>query len=339
MNARKLLYIGNNLRGSGTTVTTIETLSAQLRTVGFEVYTYSSKKNKILRLLDMIFGVLSKGRKVEAVLIDTYSTQNFYYAVAVANLCRLFGCPYIPILHGGNLPERLRNNRSLSFKLFHGAATNVAPSPYLVDAFKAEGYDKVNYIPNTIAINDYSFSLRNSIGPRLLWVRSFAEIYHPMLALKLVENLKTRYPNVTLCMVGPEKDGSLQRCKDYALQQDLPVIFTGKLSKEVWREKSTDFDIFINTTNFDNTPVSLIEAMALGLPIVSTNVGGIPYLIEDRKDGLLVSNNDVSAFAKAIDELCADHDLTQALSVNGRKKAEGFDWENVKQHWLTLLKQ
>ena len=338
MNARKLLYIGNNLGGKGTNITTIETLSAQLRSVGFEVYAFSSKKNKILRLLDMLWGVLSKGRKVEAILIDTYSTQNFYYAVAVANLCRLFRWSYIPILHGGNLPERLRKNKSLSFKLFHGAKTNVAPSQYLVEAFNAEGYNNVAFIPNTIAIKEYSFLLRNQIGPRLLWVRSFAEIYHPMLALKLVEQLMPRYPDITLCMIGPEKDGSLQKCKEYATKHDLPVIFTGKLSKEAWREKSTECDIFINTTNFDNTPVSLIEAMALGFPVVSTNVGGIPYLIEDRKDGLLVPANDVAAFAKAIDELCAHSELTQTLSVNGRKKAEGFDWENVKLHWLTLLK-
>ena len=339
MSARKLLYIGNNLRGKGTTVTTIESLSAQLQTVGFEVYAFSSKKNKALRLLHMLWGVLTKGSRVEAVLIDTYSTQNFYYAVAVANLCRLFRWSYIPILHGGNLPERLQKNKSLSFKLFHGAKTNVAPSQYLVDAFNSENYDNVTYIPNTIAIEDYSFLLRNSIGPRLLWVRSFAEIYHPMLALKLVENLSIRYPEISLCMVGPEKDGSLQKCKDYALTHNLPVVFTGKLSKKAWRETSKNSDVFINTTNFDNTPVSLIEAMALGLPVVSTNVGGIPYLIEDHKDGLLVNPNDISAFAEAIDELYTNNELVKLLSVNGRKKAEGFDWKNVKQHWLALLKQ
>lgn len=339
MSARKLLYIGNNLKGKGTTVTTIETLSAQLRSIGFEVYAFSSKKNKVLRLVHMLWGVLSKGSRVEAVLIDTYSTQNFYYAVAVANLCRLFRWSYIPILHGGNLPERLQKSKSLSFKLFHGAKTNVAPSHYLVQAFALENYNNVTYIPNTITLSEYPFLLRNRIGPKLLWVRSFAEIYHPMLALKVVEKLRTRYPDVTLCMVGPEKDGSLQKCKDYAQKHDLPVVFTGKLSKKEWREKSVDFDVFINTTNFDNTPVSLIEAMALGLPIVSTDVGGIPYLIEDTKNGLLVPPNDTSEFVKAIDELYINNELVQALSLNGRKKAEGFDWENVKQHWQSLLKQ
>ena len=192
MNARKLLYIGNNLQGKGTNITTIETLSTQLRTVGFEVYAFSSKKNKILRLLDMLWGVLSKGSKVETILIDTYSTQNFYYAVAVANLCRLCKWSYIPILHGGNLPERLQKSKSLSFKLFHGAKTNVAPSHYLVQSLCfAENYNNVTYIPNTITLKRISFFTSESYtAQRLLWVRSFAEIYHPMLALKVVEKLK-----------------------------------------------------------------------------------------------------------------------------------------------------
>jgi len=285
----------------------------------------------------MLFGVLKHGRSARIVLIDTYSTQNFYYAVAVANLCRLLGIPYAPILHGGNLPDRLERSKSNSYKLFSGAKTNVAPSSYLMDAFSQNGYANLTHIPNTIELEFYPFLLRNKINPRLLWVRSFAEIYNPMLALRLVERLLINFPNVELCMVGPEKDGAMERCRTYAEQHQLPVTFTGKLSKEAWRKLSKDFDIFINTTHFDNTPVSLIEAMALGLPIVSTNVGGIPHLITDQKDGLLVPPDNVDELFKAVETLCTRSELGNKLSLNGRKRAEDFDWENVKQHWLTLL--
>ena len=287
----------------------------------------------------MLRGVISKGRKADIVLIDTYSTQNFYYAVAVANLCRLLRIPYVPILHGGNLPERLQNNKHLSYKLFHGAKTNVAPSPYLMDVFAAEGYEKLTYIPNTIEIAAYPFLLRNEITPRLLWVRSFAEIYNPMLALEVLEKLIAYYPEASLCMVGPDKDGTLEKCRVYAQEHQLPVTFTGKLSKQEWIQRSRNFDIFINTTNFDNTPVSVIEAMALGLPVISTRVGGIPFLIEDQKDGLLVPPNNSELFVAAIRKLCTSRDLAQSLSTQARKKAEAFDWQKVKQHWLALLKQ
>jgi glycosyltransferase involved in cell wall biosynthesis len=335
-----VLYIGNKLgKNAMGTVTTLDVLSTQLEGEGFTVYSASAKRNKIHRMIDMLFAVIKYRNRVDVVLIDTYSTQNFHYAVAVADLCRLFRLPYIPILHGGNLPQRLQKSRSQASKLFKGAKTNVAPSKYLMDAFAAEGYHNLTYIPNTIEIEQYSYLPRNQTGPKLLWVRSFAEIYNPMLALLVVEKLREEFPNVSLCMTGPEKDGSLQRCKAYATDHQLPVIFTGMLSKEAWRERSEDYDIFINTTNFDNTPVSVMEAMALGLPVISTNVGGVPYLIEDQKDGLLVPSDDRDQFVNAIHKLCTNNELARSLSANARRKAEGFDWQNVKQHWLTLLRE
>lgn len=287
----------------------------------------------------MLLGVLRFGRGSQLVLIDTYSTQNFYYAVAVGNLCRLLRIPYVPILHGGNLPERLQKNRSQAYKLFHGAKTNVAPSGFLMDAFASEGYKNLTHIPNTFDLDQYSFLLRKSIRPKLLWVRAFADIYNPMLAIEALEALLKHYPDASLCMVGPDKDGSLAECEAYAISKNLPVTFTGKLSKNAWRDLSVKYDIFLNTTNFDNTPVSVMEAMALGMPVVSTHVGGIPYLVTDDVDGILVPPDNKEAIVSAVRALCAQAEKGEALSRAARKKVEAFDWEIVKHDWITLLKQ
>ncbi|GAB5400419.1 MAG: hypothetical protein Aureis2KO_20040 [Aureisphaera sp.] len=339
MKKRKLLYIGNNLRGKNTNVTTIETLSSHLQDIGYDVVTSSAKKNKFLRLIDMLSSVIRYGNKVSYVLIDTYSTQNFYYAVAVANLCRLFKTQYIPILHGGNLPSRLRNSKAASYKLFTGAFTNVAPSKYLQHEFEIEGYRNITFIPNTIELSAYPFKERIIIRPKLFWVRSFAEIYNPMLALKLVKHLSVKVPEIELCMVGPDKDGSLQMCKQYAKEHGLRVNFPGKLTKQEWRDLSQGYDVFINTTNFDNTPVSVIEAMALGLPVISTNVGGMPYLVENEVDGKLVPPNDVEHMAEAIVELLNNPQKALSLAQNARGKVGSFDWEKVKLDWGELLKE
>ncbi|MGA8853272.1 MAG: glycosyltransferase family 4 protein, partial [Christiangramia sp.] len=87
----------------------------------------------------------------------------------------------------------------------------------------------------------------------------------------------------------------------------------------------------------DNTPVSVIEAMALGLPVVSTNVGGIPYLISNEENGLLVKPRDAEAMAKGILRLMENPELAENLSKKGRLKAEKFNWLEVKQLWLELL--
>ncbi len=91
------------------------------------------------------------------------------------------------------------------------------------------------------------------------------------------------------------------------------------------------------TTIFDNTPVSVIEAMALGLPVVGTNVGGIPYLVEDGKSGLLVPKGDAKAMCQAIKKLLSDNVWASTRSENARKKAEQFDWEVIKLKWIELL--
>lgn len=334
---RKLLYIGNKLSKKGSTITSIETLGEFLKEEGFSVLTFSTKKNKIFRMLDMLLGTFVNRNNTSFVLIDTYSTQNFQYAVAVASLCRLFKIPYIPILRGGNLPERLKKSKKQSKKLFGGAYKNVAPSKYLLKSFEEDGYKNLIYIPNTIQIEKYPFKLRDKVSLKLLWVRSFSEIYNPLLALEVVEMLNKKGLDVQLCMVGPDKDGSLERCEKIADERKLPITFTGLLKKEAWIELSKVYDMFINTTNFDNTPISVMEAMALGLPVVSTNVGGLPFLIEDNENGILVSPNNPKAFVNAIEALYNNPLKAKEMAINARSKMEEYDWQEIKHKWIALL--
>ncbi|MBW4360391.1 glycosyltransferase family 4 protein [Flavobacterium taihuense] len=334
---KHLLYIGNKLSKHGVTPTTIEILGPLLEQEGFMVSYSASQKNQARRLIAMLWNVV-RYCKVDVVLIDTYSTTNFWYAFATSQLCRLFRLKYIPILHGGNLASRLKNNPRVCQMIFKHSFQNIAPSLFLKDQFKGEGYENVIHIPNAIELRSYPFLKREIATPNLLWVRSFAEIYNPMMAVEVFEVIKKKYPEATLCMVGPEKDGSLLSTKQKAKELKLEVLFTGKLSKPEWISLSKNYDIFINTTHFDNTPVSVMEAMSLGLAVVSTNVGGIPFLLEDNRDALLVSDNDVDKMVSQIQKLMDSPDIFQELTKNARLKAEYFDWQIVKDEWMAILK-
>ena len=98
-------------------------------------------------------------------------------------------------------------------------------------------------------------------------------------------------------------------------------------------------DVFINTTNIDNTPVSLLEAMACGLCVVSTNVGGLPYLIEDGVDALLVPPDDSQAMAAAVRRILTEPGLAARLSSNARKKIERFDRSVILPQWEELFEK
>lgn len=334
---RNLIYIGNQQRHHKGTVTSIDVIGPLLEREGFKIWYASSKNSKFSRFLDMVKTVFKNRKKVDYVLIDTYSTLNFYYALFISQLCRFLNLKYVSILHGGNLPSRLKNNPKLCRLIFNNAYKNVAPSNYIQSEFEKFGFSNLVCISNAIEICEYPFTPKDFKSIRLLWVRSFSKIYNPLLALKVLKLLKEKGLDATLCMVGPDKDGSLQQVKTYAKSLNLNVIFKGKQTKKEWIGLSADYNIFINTTNFDNMPVSVIEAMALGLPIVSTNVGGMPFLIKNNYDGVLVEPNDVEGFVTAIQEIIFDTKKTVQLVNRAREKAEMFDWEKIKHQWYSLF--
>lgn len=332
----KILYLGNKLSKHGINKTTVETLGVNLSQSGFEVVSYSSKKNSMLRILDMLFGIF-KDRDAHYILIDTYSTSAFWFAFFGSQLAKILQIKYIPILHGGNLPNRLTSNPKLCKMLFGNAFANVSPSEYLKFHFEKFGLLNVVSIPNSINLADYSFKERQNFAPNLIWVRAFAEIYNPKMAVDVLNLLQKKYPSATLTMVGPDKDGSLEVTKSYAKQLNLKVNFTGKLSKKEWTDLALNHDIFINTTHFDNTPVSVLEAMALGLPVVSTNVGGLQFLISDQENGYLVNDNNSAEMVTQIEKIINFPSQTIEIIGNAKSMVLKMDWKVVENQWLKLL--
>jgi glycosyltransferase involved in cell wall biosynthesis len=215
---------------------------------------------------------------------------------------------------------------------------NVAPSGYLYEHFVKAGF-QVRLIPNYISLDLYPFKHRNQIRPRILWVRSFQKLYRPEMAIETLEKLLHTFPDAELCMVGPDKDGSLVACEKLIAEKNLgsAVRITGKLAKEEWVALSDSYDIFLNTTSVDNTPVSVMEAMALGMVVVTSKVGGIPWLFEDGKEGIMVEDADAEKFADTCSKMVQNPESSEALSSNARQKAQSWDWKEVKAQWQAIL--
>jgi glycosyltransferase involved in cell wall biosynthesis len=332
-----ILYLGNQLSKHGKSPTSIETLGVFLKNEGYTMYYASDKKNMILRLLDMLFTMLKTREKIDYILIDTYSTSAFWFAFICSQLARLLKIKYIPILHGGDLPNRLHKNPKICQLIFKNAYINIAPSNYLKHHFNLHGFQNVEVIPNSIQLDKYVFKKRENLKSNLLWVRSFAKIYNPKMAVDVLVQLQKNYSDATLTMVGPEKDGSLAATQEYANRVGVKVNFTGKLSLQDWTKLAQDCDIFINTTHFDNTPVSVIEAMALGLPVVSTNVGGIQFLLKNNENAILVNDNQVNEMVDGIEKLLIDKEFSLKIQQNAYKFVQNFNWDSVFINWKKNL--
>jgi glycosyltransferase involved in cell wall biosynthesis len=197
-------------------------------------------------------------------------------------------------------------------------------------------------LPNPINVQRYPYRLRTSPEPKLAWLRAFHSIYHPWLAPAVIAHLRPAFPNIRLAMAGPDKgDGSLQKTRQHAAETRTleQIEFVGSLDKSAVPQWLSQHDVFINTTRVDNTPVSLLEAMACGLPVVTTNVGGLPYLLRDQQEALLVPPDDAGAMADAIRRVLSEPRLATRLSTQGRRLVEGFDWSVLLPQWESLLQE
>ena len=135
--AKQILYLGNKLSDKNRNISTVESLSKQLIQLSYIVKSYSNHSRKVLRLISMLWAIL-KHRKVDYILIDTYSTTAFWFAWLSAKLCQVLNKKYILLLHGGSLPVRFKKNPRICRSLFSKAYINITPSNYLYHAFAEE---------------------------------------------------------------------------------------------------------------------------------------------------------------------------------------------------------
>ncbi len=333
-------YIGNFLSKHGLNPTYAEALVPQLSALGIPVAWASQHLNPVVRMVDMVAAALRTPRNGSCVVIDLYSGPRAFQAAGlVARACRITRRPYVIVLHGGNLPRRLETSRSQLLTMLNGAARVVSPSPYLAGQFAP--HTQVEVIPNALPIRSYPFTPRGKVSPRLLYLRAFHQYYDPVTALRAFSLVRRHYPAARFTMAGPDEDGTLSRCR--ALVDELglggSVDFPGRLPKAAVPSLGEQHDIFVNSSAVDNTPLSTVEAMAMGMCVVATTAGGLPYLLQDGETALLVPPSDPTAMADAIMRILRDPGMARYLSTGARAVAEEMDWSCVVPRWLDLIRE
>lgn len=332
----KLLYLGNKTLGFSKVPSVIDTLEP-LFAEFCEVKTASNKRNIGLRFFDMLVSFLRFGLSSDKIMIDVYSSRAFNFAFFFGVLSHIVGKPYILFLHGGNLPKRYDQSKRCVHFLFTNASKIVAPSHYLSRFFIDRNF-YVEVIPNSIDIDEYKFVKRHHVRPRIIALRGFGEVYNPLMTLRSIKLVLPKFPNLKLLLVGDSQEYFYEDVKSYIATEGLTefVEVMPRMSRKEWCAISEDFDIMISNPTVDNTPVSLIEGMALGLCCISTRVGGIPYLVSENEVAL-VESNDVNDMAQNIEQILCNSAYAQNLSTLGRVKAEEFDLKTIRGRWQQFL--
>lgn len=332
--------VSNFLSSAGTSRGACEELADRLIASGASVITTSNRMGKIARLGDMVSTTWRSRKKYDVAQVDVYSGSAFVWAEAVCRVLRILGKPFVLTLHGGGLPEFGKRNPERVKRLLGAAVTVTAPSRFLYEAMSEYRSDLL-LLPNSLDLSLYSPRLRKHVEPTLVWLRSLHEIYNPVLAVRVLALVKQCFPEAKLVMVGPDKgDGSSEAVLKEANRLGITssVTLQGVVKKSKVPETLNQHDIFINTANIDNTPISVIEAMALGLCVVSTNVGGIPYLLTDNVDSLLTPRDDAQAMADAVMSLLSNQAIAESLSAKAIENVKKFDWEVTLPMWRSVLR-
>lgn len=240
-------------------------------------------------------------------------------------------------LHGGRLPEFFINKENRFQKLFGRATIIFSPSKFIQKFFQEKKFT-IKYLYNSIDLEVFSFSSTKRKPFSILWVRGFQSIYNPHIAIYVMEQILKVHPTASLTMIGPDlglKEDCERLIEEKQLSNSIKIL--GSVKNNELPKYLQSHEVFINTTSYESFGVALLEAAACGIPIVSSSVGEIPLLWEDRKNILLVQPVEPDYFVEKIFQIFESNTLSNSLSINARKKAEQYDWKITRQKWLEVF--
>jgi len=205
----------------------------------------------------------------------------------------------------------------------------VVPSRYLQRVFQDHGY-RARIVPNVVNLSRFVYRDRASLGPRLLSTRTLERNYGVDVVVGAFILIKAQRPDATLTIAGSGSEtGRLRR-----MVEGIPgVTFLGRVRPERVPELCANADLFLNASLVDNQPLSLLEAFASGLPVVTTATGGIAALVRHGESGIIVPPGDAAAMAAAVLHLLRHQDRALGIARRAHEVARDHSWSRVRDQW------
>ena len=243
--------------------------------------------------------------------------------------------------HGGAFKEFYNKYHKIIKPFLKRIDKITVPSGFLKEIFNSHGYNNINVIYNIIDDNFIKYGtqgIKKSIKPYFIVTRSLEPLYNVKNAIKAFKIIKSNYLDAKLFIVGDgsQKDELQQLTKDNKIRD---VFFLGRIPNDEMPEYYSKADIAISPSNYDNMPLSIIEAQACGLCVISTNVGGIPFIINNMKNGILVPQDDYYSIAEKVGFLLTHQVIGLKIIENAKNGVlKKYSYNNVKKGILLLYK-
>jgi glycosyltransferase involved in cell wall biosynthesis len=282
--------------------------------------------------------LLRQVRKYDVIHIFSASYLSFLIAPTPAILVsKLYGKKIVLNYHSGEAEDHLRRWRRSTIPILNLTDAIVVPSEYLVRVFASFDVN-TTAIFNIVELDKFVFRERNQLRPVFLSNRNLEVHYGVDCVLRAFALVQQQIPEAVLTVVG---DGSQRQVLEtLAAELNLKqTLFTGRVEHEEIHRHYSESDLFLNASRIDNQPLSILEAFACGLPVVTTNAGGIPDIVTDKETGFVVDIDDYQALAQRAMKLLSERNIVATMTRKAREECRKYTWEVVGIRWLCLYRE
>jgi glycosyltransferase involved in cell wall biosynthesis len=335
----KVLIVGTDLNQQSDLKTQGQYLRDLLVSAGWNATIVSHFRNPLIRIFDTIIQIL-KLNKGDVIIVQVYSTLGIYLEGLTVLTGWIKRTKIISTLHGGDIPNAYRSNPIKHFVLNtiikHSNCITV-PSTFISKNIPLLENNHL-LIHNYVNLNEYENKPKPNDIIRIFWMRSYHPTYDPLKAIKILEYIRAQNIPAQLTMAGKDF-GYLNEILTYikSSQYAKDISIHNVIDNKTKNELASQCTVYLCTNKIDNAPVSFIEMMAMGLPIVTTNVGGIPYYVENEKQAIISKDNSIEDMANLIIQLHQNHELQNRIIANGITFSKTFSAEEVLKSWITIL--
>ena len=329
----RLLLICNYKPGVGGISGQVEILQRMLRQDGHTAEIFSTK-DSLLRRLGLFLRLRKVARSYDVLHIHCCSGWGFLPAVLGVTVGRRMKKRVVLTYHGGGGEKFFARHSRLVKHYLTRTDANIVLSGFLGNLFDQYGLP-YTIIPNIIELEEKLFCQRETLKPNFICIRAHEPLYNIPCILRAFQKVLTELPKATLTLVG---DGSQhaalqQMANDMGLHN---VTFTGRVDNSEIYHYLDQADIMLSAPTVDNMPVSLLEAMNAGLLVISSNVGGVPYMIENKHTGFLFESNNHEELAQKMLYAIEHPDESQTIIEQAHIDVNRYRWDNVKEQLYYL---
>lgn len=323
----KIFIVANYNSSSGGISSQVTQLRNNLVNDGHVVEIFSLKTSW-LRRLTCYNELRARIRKADVVHVHCCSKIGFYPAVIGITATKKERKRVVVTYHGGGAEKFFQRWSKIVRYFLMKSDKNIVLSGFLAKVFDKH---KIPYtiIPNILPVGENHFKERKKIQPKFISIRTLSPLYNIECIIKAFSIVKVKYPEATLDILadGPSRE-SLENMVQKLNLDD--VKFIGKIPNSQIYDYLNKADILLSTPKIDNQPVSILEANNCGLLVISTNVGGVPYLVEDGKTGILIENDNHLQLAEKMEWAINNPQEAAQIALEGHNGLDKYTWESIR---------